>query len=613
MNSHVRIGIVGAVLALGVGYFLGAKNRGGTEMHAGHGVEMWTCSMHPQIKREAPGLCPICEMDLVPLKGDASGAVDAAGYRLSPQAARLAEVRVMPVRRQYLTREVALVGTVSLDETRVKTISARVPGRIDRLFVDYTGIPVKSGDHLVELYSPELISAQEELLQGLRTVKALGPAAGAAGRERAEALVDTGRRKLELLGLSAGQVAAIERKGAPTDHLTIHSPLAGVVVRKHVTEGSYVKTGTAIFTVADLGHVWVTLDAYETDLPWIRIGQPVSFGIEAIPGRTFEGRVSFIDPQLDQAKRTVRVRVNVANPDGVLKPGLFVRATLKARTAGHGQVLDDALLGKWISPMHPEIVKDGPGDCDMCGMKLVKAEELGYASAGNREAPLVIPDSAPLLTGKRAVVYVASKEEPGLYEGRDVTLGPRAGGYYVIEDGLNPGELVVVNGAFKIDSAIQIETGAGMMSHESEPDAHAGHDHAKSREALSPLLSASYVIQKALAADDFAAAKRGVVGFEQAVATADADTHAEFAKAIEQLNTAGDIAALRKGFKTLSDVLIPAAAHVGSDTVMVTCPMAFDDTGASWLQADKAVRNPYFGDEMLECGAIRPLTGLRHD
>ena len=138
MNSHVRIGIVGAVLALGVGYFLGAKNRGGTEMHAGHGVEMWTCSMHPQIKREAPGLCPICEMDLVPLKGDASGAVDAAGYRLSPQAARLAEVRVMPVRRQYLTREVALVGTVSLDETRVKTISARVPGRIDRLFGEIT-------------------------------------------------------------------------------------------------------------------------------------------------------------------------------------------------------------------------------------------------------------------------------------------------------------------------------------------------------------------------------------------------------------------------------------------------------------------------------------------
>jgi len=213
--------------------------------------------------------------------------------------------------------------------------------------------------------------------------------------------------------------------------------------------------------------MWVVLDAYESDLQWLRYGQEVEFTTLAYPGEVFSGAISFISPMMRDGTRTVNVRVNVENPDRKLKPGMFVRAVVRSKIAAPGKVMDADLAGKWISPMHPEIVKDQPGQCDVCGMDLVPAESLGYVgvSPSTAEAPLVIPASAPLITGTRAVVYVEVPEaDAPTYEGLEITLGPRAGDYYLVASGLKPGQRVVSRGAFKIDSALQIQAQPSMMN-----------------------------------------------------------------------------------------------------------------------------------------------------
>jgi Cu(I)/Ag(I) efflux system membrane fusion protein len=228
----------------------------------------------------------------------------------------------------------------------------------------------------------------------------------------------------------------------------------------------YVNTGTQIYTIADLSRVWVKLEAYESDITWIRYGQKVEILTESYPGERFEGRISFIDPTLNAKTRTVAVRVNVENIDGRLKPGMFVKGIVYSRVSAGGKVVEPDLAGKWISPMHPEIIKDRPGKCDICGMPLVQTEMLGYAAAEPKDAPIVIPVTVPLITGKRAVVYVRSPDNNTMFEGREVVLGPRAGNYYIVLKGLHEGESVVVNGNFKIDSAMQIEAKPSMMNPE---------------------------------------------------------------------------------------------------------------------------------------------------
>jgi membrane fusion protein, copper/silver efflux system len=205
----------------------------------------------------------------------------------------------------------------------------------------------------------------------------------------------------------------------------------------------------------------------------------VVFTTDSLPGEEFHGRISFIGPVLDPGTRTVDVRVNVPNKERRLKPGMFVRAKVFSRVAKGGRVIDPELAGKWISPMHPEVVKDEPGACDVCGMPLVPAEELGYVAAVEDEPPLVIPESAPLITGKRAVVYVEVPGEKPAYEGREVVLGPKGQDHYLVIQGLEEGERVVTHGAFKIDSALQIVARPSMMSPEAgaAPAAHV-HDHA---------------------------------------------------------------------------------------------------------------------------------------
>ncbi|MCG2659565.1 MAG: efflux RND transporter periplasmic adaptor subunit, partial [Kiritimatiellae bacterium] len=433
-------------------------------------AEIWTCSMHPQFKLPKAGKCPICGMDLIPL--DMGKDDMGAGLRelsVSKNAAARMEIQTAPVQRKFVSAEVRMVGKVDYDETRVSYITAWVPGRLDRLFVDYTGVPVKKGDHMVYLYSPELLGAQEELLQAVKAVKELEKSDVTVVRKTTEATVEAVREKLRLWGLTPEQIKKIEQRGKADDHMTIYSPVGGIVIHKNAKEGMYVQTGSRIYTIADLSGVWVLLDAYESDLVWLRYGQAVEFTAESYPGEVFKGTIAFIDPVLNQATRTVNVRVNVANPELKLKPGMFLRAVARANVASSGKVMDPDLAGKWICPMHPEVVHDSEGTCEVCGMPLVRTESLGYVGKKPTpaDAPLVIPATAPLITGTRAIVYVSvpGKDRP-TYEGREILLGPRAGDYYLVRRGLQEGDQVVTRGNFKLDAELQIRAKPSMMTSE---------------------------------------------------------------------------------------------------------------------------------------------------
>jgi Cu(I)/Ag(I) efflux system membrane fusion protein len=491
-----RFGTVAVVLAaVGIGVAIGVSLVGGpreegsatpTPAASAEAATVWTCSMHPQIRQPKPGKCPICGMDLIP--ADDGGGEEATSLRevsISREARELLDLRVAPVERRYVTATVRMVGKVEYDETRLGYLTAWVPGRLDRLYVDYTGVEVKKGDHMISIYSPELYSAQAELIRARQSAEQRRSSTAALSAER---LLESAREKLRLWGLTAEQIRSIEAQGEPSDHLTIYAPMAGIVIHKNAQEGMYVDTGTRIYTIADLSQLWVKLDAYESDLPWLRYGQEVEFTTEAYPGEVFTGTIAFIDPVLNPQTRTVKVRVNVANPNGKLKPDMFVRALVRAQVATAGRVMDPDLVGKWICRMHPGVIKETAGDCDICGMPLVRTESLGYVSAAEVESesaePLVVPTSAVLRTGTRAVVYVQnpSATKP-TYEGREIVLGPRAGDFYIVRSGLEEGERVVTQGNFKLDSALQIAAKPSMMNPEGSGGGgghHHGDMHAKS-------------------------------------------------------------------------------------------------------------------------------------
>lgn len=589
----------------------------------------WTCSMHPQFKLPSKGKCPICFMDLIPME-EGSGGQEAV-LKMSEEAIKLADIQTSKVVRRIAEAELRFVGKVDYDETRLKTITSWMSGRLDRLYVDYTGVPVKKGDHLVYLYSPDLISAQEELLQAIRAAEELSESTNSLIKTTAQDTVKAAREKLRLLGVRADQVAKLESSKKVEDHLTIYAPTGGIVVHKNAMEGMYVKTGTPIYQIADLSFVWIYLEAYESDLAWLRYGQTVEFETEAYPGELFQGRISFIDPILNTRTRTVKVRVNTPNADGRLKPGMFARARVKARMAKGGRILDNALAGKWISPMHPEVVKENPGDCDVCGMPLVRAEALGLAeSEGETEAPLLIPATSVLLTGTRAVIYVKKKTKKPSFEGRVVTLGPRVGDFYIVKEGVEEGEDIVSHGAFKIDSALQIQAKPSMMSIELKDKDHGDHGQKKSsspiqlsaaikapiRKSLSPVVSAYLEIQLALSADDPGRVKKSSSALRSSVSQLSSapsassrwqDLVKELGMSAKKLADCSTIKDQRAAFSSLTQSFILALRSVGHSKPLheVTCPMAFGGLGGTWIQAPGEIANPYFGASMLRCGEVK--------
>jgi len=619
LGAAVALTVVVAV-AHSVGYQRGGSGTPTVDAAPGEAAATtWTCSMHPQIQLPKPGKCPICFMDLIPLSDDSTGTGHPRQLKMSPSAVALAEIQTTPARREHVTKTVRMFGKVEFDETRVSNITAWVPGRLDRLFVDFTGVIVRKGDHLVELYSPSLIVAQRELIATWRAQQRLPE----KDRGLTAANLRSATEKLRLLGVLPEQIEEIKRLGKPIDHLTIYAPIGGIVIEKHANEGMYVQTGTKIYTIADLSTVWVFLDAYESDLRWLRYGQQVRFTTESHPGEVFDGRIVFIDPILDKKTRSVKVRVNVSNPQGKLKPGMFVRARAESRLAAGGKVFDPSLAGKWISPMHPEIIKDGPGKCDVCGMDLVPAEELGYrAPDKNLPAPIVIPATAPLITGKRAVVYVRLPgEEQPVFEGREVVLGERAGDLYLVRHGLEEGDLVVTRGNFKIDSALQIQARPSMMSPDDTAAGEALTIPSRFREQLAPVYDAYLELQTALADDRLPEAKKALGRLQSSLSEPDElllddrprqawrTVKMELAGAIGEKWQDADVDEIRKRFEPLSNTMLSLAAKFGhvrdAPLHRAFCPMAFDDKGAAWLQSGKKIANPYFGHQMLRCGAIQ--------
>jgi membrane fusion protein, copper/silver efflux system len=588
----VAIGVI--VVVFIIGYFVGGQGGQGVN-HAGHdeggsdAATSWTCSMHPQVQQPEFGQCPLCGMDLIPAGTSEPGSP--RELKLSAAAQKLAEIETTTVKRQPAAVELRLAGKIAYDETSVAAISAWVPGRIDSLFVDFTGVEVSEGDPMALIYSPQLLTAQEELIQAFATTGASGASSGSGYRATLESNLEAARTKLRLLGLTSSQIAAIESSGQPSDHLILHAPMGGVVIEKQAVAGKYLQTGSPIYTIADLSHVWAQLEAYETDLAWIKKGQQVEIQTSAYPGRYFRGQVEFIDPVLNDRLRTVTIRVDVPNAEYLLKPGMLAYGTIAAR-----------------------VNEQGIADADTLSMR----------------DPLTIPASAPLRTGKRSVVYVANAGETGHYTGREVILGPRVGDAYVILEGLSEGEQVVSKGNFKIDSAIQITAGFSMMNPEEQvkPTREIPYHGLTAPEkpfavmehfitSLSPAYHAYFKLQTAFSVDqvDTNAAITLAKTVNRVAAPHGPPEAMEFWEKIsaylsgyaESIAETSDLTMARELFEPVSKSMMLIVEGFGSTTekpiIKFHCPMAFDWRGADWLQDHSGVENPYFGSQMYKCGS----------
>jgi Cu(I)/Ag(I) efflux system membrane fusion protein len=398
---------------LAAGLFLGwllfgnsSDSRSEDVSHEHSEVRVWTCSMHPQIRQEKPGLCPLCAMDLIPVKTAVTvgETVDSETMALSNEAAALANIQTTVVSRSRPEKEVQLYGTIRVDERRLHSQVSHVSGRIEKLHVNFTGETIRKGQMIAEIYSPDLLNAQRELLEAVK-IGVSQPA-----------LLTAAREKLRQWRLTDEQVAQIERSGVASPLIGIAANSQGIVVAKKVEAGDYVNQGGVLFDVADLSSVWALFDVYEADLPYLKRGDRVSYTLPALPGKTFSGRIAFIDPVLDRETRTAKVRVETGNPRLELKPGMYANAVVKASLKQSGDAV-------------------------------------------------VIPKTAVLWTGKRSIVYVKQQDSDlPAFKLREVELGASLGEAWVVLSGLGEGEEIVTNGVFTIDASAQLEGKKSMMN-----------------------------------------------------------------------------------------------------------------------------------------------------
>jgi RND family efflux transporter MFP subunit len=373
--------------------------------------------------------------------------------RLSARAQSLAQVKVEEVQFRHLFKEIHTVGQIDYDERKMAFVAAWIPGRIDKLFVDYTGLTVKKGTPLVSLYSPDLITTQEEYLLALETLKKVKDSGNEETLRGAQALVDASKKRLLLWGIQEEQVKEIENRKKASTHMTIFAPIGGTVIHKNALEGKYVKQGENLYQIVDFSILWILADIYESDMSSIQRGQTVEVTSVAYPGEKFTGKIAFIDPYLNPKTRTVKVRVDVPNSELKLKPGMYVDVSISAHI--HDGIQSDAKV-MYTCPMHPEIVADRPEDCPICGMELV---EKVQAAAGT---VLSVPKEAVLDTGSRSLVYV--EKEKGIYTPMEVTVGTEAVAvingqkrrFFAVKSGLTDGIRVVSQANFLIDSQSQI-------------------------------------------------------------------------------------------------------------------------------------------------------------
>jgi Cu(I)/Ag(I) efflux system membrane fusion protein len=551
------------------------------------GETIWTCSMHPQIRQQEPGDCPICGMDLIPLESDDDGDSDPDAVKMSQTAIKLAGVTTIVVSSEKPVKEMRLSGKVVADQRLVYSQSSHIPGRIEELKVNFTGEFVKAGQTIGVIYSPELVTAQQELLEA-KKIKSEQPGLFSAAME-----------KLKNLKLSNAQIDAIMESGQVTEKFPVKSDISGYVTSIGVSAGDYIKTGHSIYEITDLSRVWVMFDLYESDIAWIDRGDSITFTVSSFPGETFSGTVSYIDPVIDSQTRIARARVELENSKLKLKPEMF--------TTG----ISEAMLND-----------------------------------GNEV--IVVPGTAVMWTGKRSLVYVKSESESGIsFKMREVKLGPWLGDSYVITAGLQEGEEIAVNGTFSIDAAAQLAGKPGMMNPEGGAVS-TGHDHGSmsgttSSNALSAesggeikelnvseefrvqftaVYNAYLEMKNAFVNSDTASVRSNSSLVKSAIEKSDmtllsGDAHMLWMDHMEKLVTilgvieqSDDIEKQRHQFALLNTLFYHTVKSFGLSGQVAYyqyCPMAENDSGAFWLSETEEIRNPYFGDMMLKCGENREI------
>ncbi|MGV8962614.1 MAG: efflux RND transporter periplasmic adaptor subunit [Candidatus Saccharimonadaceae bacterium] len=598
-NKTVRFALVFVVgLLLGWLIFGGASGNKQAQdeekhLHAEAEGQIWTCSMHPQIRQDGPGQCPLCGMDLIPLKSSTQSggeAVDPNAIMMSQEAMALANVQTTVVSRQNPIKEIRLYGTIQADERLSQSQASHVSGRIEKLFVNFTGESVRKGQTIATIYSPDLLSAQQELLEAAK-MEDISPG-----------LLKAAKEKLRLWKVSDEQIAKIEKSQEISSTIDIQANTSGVVISKNVSQGDYVSQGNVLFDIANLSRVWALFDAYEVDLPFLKIGDKLTYTLQGVPGKTFTGKIAFINPILDPVTRTAKVRVETENTGMQLKPEMYANAIIEA--------------------------------------PLNQYKDL-----------IVIPKTAVLWTGKRSLVYIKQPDtETPAFKMTEVELGPSLGDAYVIMSGINDGDEIVTQGAFTVDASAQLEGKLSMMNQEGGP-AMIGHNHggmdipaAGERSASSEGLTQNKELMVPVTADPafktqltkvyniYLDMKNAFVASDAKKVSAQAksvgaalksvnmdllkgDAHMIWMEQLKTLNSridviikSDDIAKQRHEFVQFNLAFYKSVKMFGlvnKTAYYQYCPMANNDQGAYWFSETKEIRNPYFGEAMLACGETK--------
>lgn len=622
--STLKVAIVLATVAAGL-WMVGVAQRSGwirsgseraTQVSSDQAGEAkrYICPMMCVPPMTQPGRCPVCGMELV--EATSNVASDGVSIVIPSAARRLIGIRTAMSTERPMDRVIRTIGSIAYDESRLATISAYFDGRLETMYADYVGVPVNEGDDLALIYSPQLYTAQTEFVSAVNS--------SGEGRFLAnENLLEMATEKLSELGMSQAQIAELRGTQQAKSRIRIQSPQQGTVIEKSAVEGDYVKTGQKLYRVADLSTVWLMLDLFPDDAALVRFGQQVEAEISAAPGIVFTGRVSFIDPTVNTMTRSVRVRVEMLNLDGKLRPGDYATARIMVPAIPRDQTYDPALAGKFISPMHPQIIRDEPGECPMCGMDLIPTTELGFSSEPLPEQRVVtVPRDAVLMAGGSSVVYVET--EPGRFTVRRVVVGTLTNEEAVISEGLSAGEMVATDGNFLIDSQMQLAGNPSLLDPAKAPRFPIGPLQLPAAapqvlmgavgEELDQAFQAYFEIQSALASDLAAppSAVRGLVDRLSNLSNSPdlpdlATRHLQDAGRSAG-HLAGSLDLTREAFRSISHALLRVSNVVRGPATQINlthyyCPMV-PGGGGDWMQPGDKLRNPYWGSAMLSCGEL---------
>jgi membrane fusion protein, copper/silver efflux system len=564
MKAKFTISLLIVALTAGaIGWFAARHQHAPSANGEGTAGIIYSCSMHPQVRSNKPGKCPICGMDLAPIgTGQASGGDGTV--MLSSNVINVIHVQTQPVRRERLIRTLRVAGTIDDDATRHRLVSAYIEGRVDKLFVNYVGAEVVQGQPLATFYSPMLLAAEQEyaLLLAQKTNSVLEAEVGR--------LMEAAEQRLRRLGLLDAQIKDLAQKKSTNIHTQILAPASGTVVQRLVYEGQYVKEGEKLFEIADFAKMWFVFDAYERDLAWLKAGEIVEITAPSVPGKIYRAPISFIDPNLNEMTRSAKVRVEVENP---------------------------------------VITRDGKPQREL----LHKTYAEGVVKV---EIPhlLVIARSAVLSPGRRPIAYV--EKSAGLYEQRAVKLGRAGDEHWEVLDGLKEGEHIVTSGNMLIDAQAQLNQGGPATGAGAEAD-FTEHQ----QKAVADVIAVAHNFAAALANDNveqfngLIASVAPAVQHLTAVFSGATDWQARIdnVTAAAKLQPTKDLKEARRMFQPLAAAAVELARAAGRQPAFASvkvfrCPMTDQaypgaPKSAMWVQTNAPLRNPFFGSEMIDCGS----------